>query len=76
MAYKPCNDAKGKRAAAEFGHPHIQAQARQPLRDAAAVNATRWALYQRLAALGLPVETGTGGGTKWNRMVRGPPKTH
>jgi hypothetical protein len=46
------------------------------LRDAAAVNATRWALYQRLKALGLPVETGTGGRTKWNRTTRNLPKTH
>jgi 5-methylcytosine-specific restriction endonuclease McrA len=76
IACKPCNDAKGKRTAAEFGYPEIQAQARQPLRDAAAVNATRWALCQRLKALGLPVETGTGGRTKWNRTTRNLPKTH
>ncbi len=76
IACKPCNDAKGKRTAAEFGYPQIQAQAQQPLRDAAAVNATRWALYQRLATLGLPLETGTGGRTKWNRTVRELPKTH
>jgi hypothetical protein len=41
-----------------------------------AVNATRWALYHRLSALGLPVETGTGGRTKWNRTLRDLPKTH
>src|SRR5262245_8503585 len=76
IACKPCNDAKGKRTAAEFGYPEIQAQARQPLRDAAAVNATRWALFHQLAVQGLPLETGTGGGTKWNRTVRGLPKTH
>jgi 5-methylcytosine-specific restriction endonuclease McrA len=76
MACKPCNDAKGTRTAAEFGHPEIHAQAQQPLRDAAAVNATRWALFHRLAALGLRLETGTGGETKWNRTVRGLPKTH
>jgi 5-methylcytosine-specific restriction endonuclease McrA len=76
IACKPCNDAKGKRTAAEFGHPEIQTQARQPLRDAAAVNATRWALYHRLAALGQPLETGTGGRTKWNRTRRGMSKTH
>src|SRR5262249_3591039 len=63
VACKPCNDAKGTRTAAEFGHPQIQAQAKQPLRDAAAVNATRWALYQRLVQTGLPLETGTGGRT-------------
>jgi hypothetical protein len=76
IACKPCNDAKGSRTAAEFGHPEIQAQAKQPLRDAAAVNATRWALYRRLVAMGLPLETGTGGRTKWNRTRRGLPKAH
>jgi hypothetical protein len=76
IACKPCNDAKGKRTATEFGHPEIQAQATQPLRDAAAVNVTRWALYQRLTATGAPLETGMGGRTKWNRTRRGLPKTH
>ena len=76
LACKTCNEAKGKRTAEEFGYPQIQAQAQQPLRDAAAVNATRWALYRRLAAFGLPLETGTGGRTKWNRTRRDLPKTH
>jgi 5-methylcytosine-specific restriction endonuclease McrA len=76
MACKPCNDAKCTRTAAEFGHPEIQAQAKAPLRDAAALNATRWALYRRLVATGLPLETGTGGRTKWNRTTRDLPKTH
>jgi hypothetical protein len=76
IACKPCHDAKGTRTAEEFGHPEIQAQAKQPLRDAAAVNVTRWALFQRLKATGLPLETGTGGRTKWNRTTRDLPKTH
>jgi 5-methylcytosine-specific restriction endonuclease McrA len=76
IACKTCNEAKGKRTAEEFGYPQIQAQAKQPLRDAAAVNATRWALYHRLKPLGLPLETGTGGRTKWNRTSRNLPKTH
>jgi hypothetical protein len=76
LACQPCNDAKGTRTAEEFGYPQIQAQAKQPLRDTAAVNVTRWALFHRLAALGLPLETGTGGQTKWNRTKRGLPKTH
>jgi hypothetical protein len=75
-ACRPCNQAKGNRTAAEFGHPEVQAQAQQPLHDAAAVNASRWALFHRLAATGLPVEAGTGGRTKWNRTVRGLPKAH
>jgi 5-methylcytosine-specific restriction endonuclease McrA len=76
LACEPCNQRKGTRTAEEFGHPEVQAQAQRPLRDAAAVNASRWALFQRLRATGLPVETGTGGRTKWNRTRRGLPKTH
>jgi 5-methylcytosine-specific restriction endonuclease McrA len=76
LACEPCNTAKGTRTASEFGHPEVQANARQPLRDAAAVNAIRWVLYRRLQATGLPVEMSTGGRTKWNRTVRGLPKGH
>ena len=71
-----CNQAKGDQTAEEFGHPEVQAQAKAPLKDAAAVNSTRRALHQRLLALGLPVETASGGLTKWNRIQRGLPKTH
>ena len=76
LACEPCNIRKGTQTAAEFGFPDLQAQAKRPLNDAAAVNATRWALYERLKATGLPVETGTGGRTKWNRIQRNLPKTH
>ncbi len=34
------------------------------------------ALYERLKRTGLPIETSTGGRTKWNRKRRGVPKTH
>jgi 5-methylcytosine-specific restriction endonuclease McrA len=76
LACEPCNQRKGTQTATEFGYPNIQAQAKQSLRDAAAVNTTRWTLYERLQATGLPVETGTGGRTKWNRTRRGLAKTH
>jgi 5-methylcytosine-specific restriction endonuclease McrA len=76
LACEPCNQRKGAQTAAEFGFPLVQVQAQQPLRDAAAVNSTRWALYQALQATGLPVEAGTGGRTKYNRTRRGWPKTH
>ena len=76
LACGPCNQRKGAQTAAEFGFPLVQAQAQQPLRDAAAVNSTRWALYQALQATGLPVEAGTGGRTKYNRTRQGWPKTH
>ena len=75
-ACRRCNQAKGDRTAEEFGHPEVQARARLPLHDAAAVNASRWALFHRLVATGLPVEVGTGGRTKWNRTRRGLPKAH
>ncbi|MHB8318145.1 MAG: RNA-guided endonuclease IscB [Acidimicrobiales bacterium] len=54
----------------------VLAQAKAPLKDAAAVNSTRWALYQALVATGLPVSTGSGGRTKWNRSRFGVPKSH
>ena len=54
----------------------IAARAKAPLASAAAVNATRFALLGALRASGLPVESGTGGRTKWNRTRFGLPKTH
>jgi 5-methylcytosine-specific restriction endonuclease McrA len=71
-----CNQKKGDRTAAEFGHPEVHEQAKAPLKDAAAVNTTRWVLCHRLEALGVPLETGSGGRTKYNRIQRGVPKTH
>ena len=47
-----------------------------PLRDAAAVNATRWSLFNALQAFGLPVETGSGALTKFNRHTFDVPKEH
>jgi hypothetical protein len=82
LACASCKKAKGKQLIGDFlqGKPAvlrgILAQASAPLRDAAAVNATRWALYERLRAFGLPVECGTGGRTKYNRLTRDLPKTH
>jgi hypothetical protein len=77
LSCEPCNKQKGTQTAVEFGHPEIQVQAQQPLRDAAAVNSTRWELYRRLPGITeLPIEIGTGGRTKWNRTSRGLPKTH
>ncbi|GET38432.1 RNA-guided endonuclease IscB [Microseira wollei] len=51
-------------------------QAKTPLKDAAAVNATRWALFNVLKSFQLPVTTGTGGQTKFNRMQFNLPKAH
>ena len=54
----------------------VRAQAKAQPRDAAAVNATRWSIWHRLTNLGLPVETGSGGLTKFNRTRLGLPKAH
>ncbi|WP_440069272.1 RNA-guided endonuclease IscB [Streptosporangium sp. OZ121] len=77
-----CNQTKNATLIEEFlkGKPALLAkilkQAKAPLRDAAAVNATRWALWRALKATGLPVSTGSGGRTKWNRSRTGAPKSH
>jgi 5-methylcytosine-specific restriction endonuclease McrA len=82
LACGPCNTKKAARDIKEFlakdpvRLARIQKQAKAPLRDAAAVNATRWALLDALKNTGLRVATGTGGQTKWNRSRLGVIKTH
>jgi 5-methylcytosine-specific restriction endonuclease McrA len=82
LACEKCNTAKGTQDIKDFLKKkpevlkRIQAQAKQPLKDAAAVNTTRWALFERLQTMGLPVECGSGGLTKFNRTTRKLPKTH
>jgi len=76
ISCRDCNLAKGNKTAAEFGHPEVQEKAKRPLGDAAAVNATRWAIFRRLRAFALPVEVGTGGRTKYNRTRLHLPKAH
>jgi hypothetical protein len=51
-------------------------QAKLPLKDAAAVNSTRWILFDRLKKTELPVEIGTGGRTLYNRVRLELPKKH
>jgi hypothetical protein len=48
----------------------ILKQAKKPLADAAAVNTTRFALLNALKETGLPIETGSGGLTKFNRSQK------
>jgi 5-methylcytosine-specific restriction endonuclease McrA len=82
LACVPCNTEKGARPVEEFlaGKPavlaRIKAQARAPLKDAAAVDATRWVLYPALADTGSPVEASPCGRTEYNRMRLGIAKTH
>src|SRR5579859_7965952 len=81
LSCESCNKKKGTQDLKDFLKKQpdrlkkIQAQAKAPLKDATAVNATRWALFHRLEALGVPVECGSGGLTKFNRTQRALPKT-
>jgi 5-methylcytosine-specific restriction endonuclease McrA len=54
----------------------ILARAKAPLKDAAAVNSTRWALWRLLKKTGLDVEVASGGRTKYNRHKLKVPKEH
>ena len=82
LACVPCNQEKGNLPVEVFlkEKPEllkkIKTQAKAPLKDASAVNSTRWALYERLKATGLSVEVGSGGLTKFNRSQRNLEKTH
>ena len=76
LACEPCNLLKNNRTAEEFGYPEVQAQTKKPLKDAAMMNATRWRLYTQLKATGLPVEGGSGGRTKKQRLDHRFPKAH
>jgi 5-methylcytosine-specific restriction endonuclease McrA len=82
LACKTCNIAKGTQDIKDFLKKkpdvlkRLLAQAKVPLKDAAAVNTTRWALYERLKTTSLPVECGSGGLTKFNRTSRDLPKEH
>lgn len=76
LSCEKCNQKKGIKTAAEFGHSKVQEKAKKPLKDVAAVNTIRWALWNTLSSFGLPIECGTGGRTKFNRMVQNLPKTH
>ena len=82
LACIPCNQKKGSKTIEAFlsNDParleRIKRQLKRPLADAAAVNTTRWALFNALAASGLPVTTGSGGRTKYNRHRLSIPKSH
>ena len=82
IACVECNQKKGAKPIEEFlkGKPELLARVRKqlktPLRDAASVNATRWALFEALRATGLPIRTGSGALTKFNRHCFGVPKEH
>ena len=82
LACHCCNQKKGNQDLVDFLSEQpsilkrILSQAKAPLKDAAAVNSTRWKLYESLKETGFNVITGTGGQTKFNRKQLRLPKTH
>lgn len=82
LACRPCNEKKGSRDVRDFLKrdperlARILSKLKQPLRDAAAVNATRNAILAAFRATTLPVETGDGARTKYNRIRQNYPKAH
>ncbi len=82
LACVTCNQAKDAQPVEVFlacdpaRLARVKAGLKRPLRDAAAVNSTRWALTHAIEARGFPVKTSTGGRTKYNRTVHAVPKTH
>jgi len=82
LACEKCNIKKGTKDIKVFlaKKPEILkrilSQAKRPLKDAAAVNSTRWALFNQLKLTGMLVTTGSGGLTKFNRTRLKLPKAH
>jgi 5-methylcytosine-specific restriction endonuclease McrA len=82
LSCEKCNTKKGTKDIKDFLKKDpsklkkILKQAKTPLADAAAVNTTRFALLEVLKATGLPIETGSGGLTKFNRSQQKLEKTH
>lgn len=77
----PCNAKKGNRPLEDFVKnksllTRIHAMTQQPLKDAAAVNATRVAIGSALRGLGRPVSFWSGSRTKYNRCRQGYVKDH
>ena len=82
LACEKCNQKKGSQSIEKFlaKKPSllttILSQTKNPLKNASVVNATRWDLFNNLKETGLPVTTGTGGETKFNRCRLKIEKSH
>lgn len=82
LACVACNQKKGAQPVEVFlkDRPEVlerlKQQCRRSLSDAAAVNATRWSLLNALKTFELPVQTGSGALTIFNRSSLGIAKEH
>lgn len=82
LACHECNEKKGSQDIRDFlkKKPEVAERilrlARQPLKDAAAVNATRFAIGVAIKSIGKPTTFWSGGRTKKNRVSQGYLKDH
>ena len=82
LSCEKCNIKKGTKDIKDFlkKDPNrlekILRQAKRPLADTAAINTTRFILLEALKITGLPIETGSGGLTKFNRSQQKLEKSH
>ena len=82
ISCRTCNQKKGNQKLTDFlkYNPQLVKQIERfrktPLKDAAAVNATRNAVGNRLKELGKPITYWSGGRTKYNRISQSYPKDH
>jgi len=82
LSCEKCNQKKGTQDIEKFlaKKPElltrIKSQSKRPLKDAAAVNSTRWDLFHTLKETRLPITTASGGRTKFNRRKLNFPKEH
>jgi len=71
ISCRTCNLKKGNQTAEEFGDPHIQHQAKHPLKTLACLNTIRWRIVEQLDA-----EHTYGYVTKYQRNKLGLEKSH
>jgi len=71
ISCEKCNLKKDNQTAEEFGYPHIQKQAKQPLKATACLNNIRWQIVEQLDA-----EHTYGYVTKYERNKLGLEKSH
>jgi len=82
LSCEKCNLKKGTKDIKDFLKKdpikleEILKQTKKPLADTSAVNTTRFTLLNALKEIGLPIETGSGGLTKFNRSQQCLNKTH
>lgn len=81
LSCRDCNERKGTQRVEDFVTDpvkleRLRKQLKTPLKDATAVNATRYAIGNKLKNLGLPVRFWSGGRTKMNRIQQGYGKDH